>query len=307
MKFDATKTAFGRHETFGLRYSWLTKGYQKSVAFKKKDLFNSDDATVELGVGKNMVSAIRYWLRASQVMDANSNKITGLGELIFNKDTGFDPYLEDEATLWLIHWSIATNSQLASSWYWFFNKFHKPEFTGTELNTALTDWVKDNVQHKVAAGTLKNDALLVPKMYSYAKGNLRISLEDKLDVPLAQLNLVSQSPDGKVFLSKPMIRPSLPIEIIGYAVAQLMETRNAISLPIEELMYSRDSFPAIGSIFRLTENDLIAKLEVLTSKFPKIFDIRESAGIHQLYVKEKIAPQEFLRNYYVSSNKEVAA
>jgi len=307
MKFDASKTAFGRHETFALRYSWLTKGYQKNIASKNKDIFISDNATVELGVGKNMVSSIRYWLRASQMMEADSNQITRLGELVFNKKTGFDPFLEDEATLWLVHWLIATNSELATSWFWFFNKFHKPEFTQTELTTALNDWVKENVQSKVASGTLKNDALLVPKMYAYAKDNLRISLEDKLDIPLAQLKLINQSPDGKVYQCKPSVRPSLPVEIVGYAVLQIMHEKNSTSMPIEDLMYSKDNYSAVGSVFRLTENELIAKLEILTSKYKELFDIRESAGIHQLYVKEKRAEETMLVDYYQAANKEVAA
>lgn len=309
MKFDAAKTAFGRHETFALRYSWLTKGYQKNILLPDEDLFISENATVELGVGKNMVAAIRYWLRASQVMEPNSNRITPFGEAIFNSKTGFDPYLEDEATLWLLHWSIVTNSRLATSWYWFFNKFHKPEFTAMELNTALSDWVKDNVQHKIANGTLTNDASLIPKMYAYSKNNKRISLEDKLDIPLVQLNLITQSPDGKLFQSKPSVKASLPIEIIGYAVSEIMLTKNAVSMPIEELMYSRDLYPALGSVFRLTESDLIAKLEVLTSRYNNLFDIRETAGIHQLYLKDKehTKPESFLTDYYQSSRKEIAA
>ena len=28
MKFKPEKTAFGRHESFALRYGWLTKGFQ---------------------------------------------------------------------------------------------------------------------------------------------------------------------------------------------------------------------------------------------------------------------------------------
>jgi hypothetical protein len=51
------KASFGRHETFALRYSWLTKGFQ---AFEKqKSIFSSEDSTIVLGVGKNMVNAIR--------------------------------------------------------------------------------------------------------------------------------------------------------------------------------------------------------------------------------------------------------
>ena len=96
--FNPKQTSFGRHETFSLRFSWLTKGFQ---AFKRMpDVFNADTATVELGVGKNMVVSIRYWLRGCQIITPDSSATTEIGESIFNEKTGFDPYLEDEATIW---------------------------------------------------------------------------------------------------------------------------------------------------------------------------------------------------------------
>lgn len=97
------KATFGRHETFSLRYGWLTKGFQ---AFKDNNgIFNSDEATVQLGVGKNMVNSIRYWLRAAQMLEMSHDgpQATEIGKAIFSEQ-GWDPYLEDEATLWLIHW-----------------------------------------------------------------------------------------------------------------------------------------------------------------------------------------------------------
>jgi len=77
-----------------------------------------------------MVNAIRYWLQAAQlIVPAQPGfKTTSLGDKIFGK-RGFDHYLEDEATIWLVHWLIASSPELATGWYWFFNKFHKPEFT----------------------------------------------------------------------------------------------------------------------------------------------------------------------------------
>ncbi len=46
-----------RHETFHPRYLWLKKGFDK--ASENSDVFNQEDATIILGVGKNMVKAIR--------------------------------------------------------------------------------------------------------------------------------------------------------------------------------------------------------------------------------------------------------
>lgn len=113
--FNSKKASFGRHETFALRYSWLTKGFQ---AFdSNKAIFSSDESTIELGVGKNMVNAIKYWLRATTMIEDSAESLvaTPIGKAIFSEGDGWDPYLEDEATIWLIHWLLATNFELASA------------------------------------------------------------------------------------------------------------------------------------------------------------------------------------------------
>lgn len=58
------KMAFGRHETFSLRYAWLTKGYRE---FANKKNRANEEAILSLGVGMNMVKSIRYWMRACQI------------------------------------------------------------------------------------------------------------------------------------------------------------------------------------------------------------------------------------------------
>jgi hypothetical protein len=105
MRFNAEKTAFGRHETFALRFGWLTKGAQALMS--GDPVFEADDATVLLGVGKNMVSSIRYWLQAARIIERNESgwTLTKIGEYIFD-DEGYDPYLEDEATIWLLHFFL---------------------------------------------------------------------------------------------------------------------------------------------------------------------------------------------------------
>ena len=75
MRFNADRFAFGRHETFHLRFAWLSKGFAAFQA--NSDLFEDlDSATVTLGVGKNMVQSIRYWMRAAQLIDPISNHPT---------------------------------------------------------------------------------------------------------------------------------------------------------------------------------------------------------------------------------------
>ena len=308
MKFISTSVAFGRHETFALRFSWLTKGFH---ALKKKPtIFDDEDAVVDLGVGRNMVLSIRYWLRACQLITPEKpHTPETIGTLIFDTKNGLDPYLEDEATIWLIHWLLATNSSMATSWFWFFNKFHKPEFTGQELQTALSDFVEDQVDAKrrPKASTIKSDALLIPRMYTQSKGNTRTPIEEALDSPLSLLGLVSQSAGGRAYYSKPEARPGLPVGILACAVAQLMQQRNIVTIPIEELMYSRNDYAAPGSVFRLTEIDLITKLEQMVTYLPGHYEIRETAGIHQFYQVKEVDPLDYVRKHYSDMERGIAA
>jgi hypothetical protein len=101
---------------------------------------------------------------------------------------------------------LATNTELATAWYWFFNKFHKTEFTAQELATALADWVKANIRTKVSPATVKTDANLVLRMYTLSKGNTRTPIEEALDSPLSLLRLVSQTAGGRSFQCKPSSR-----------------------------------------------------------------------------------------------------
>ena len=296
MKFNPAKTTFGRHETFQLRYGWLTKGYQALKSDPK--VFESDNATVALGVGKNMVASIRYWMRATGMLEEKSNHLTALADYVFDENRGVDPYLEDEATVWLINWKLASNPQLATSWYWFFNEFHKPYFTGQELQTALVDFAKKHVNSKVAVSTLKNDTSVLTRMYVQSTGNTRTPMEEALDSPLALLGLIAQNAGGRSYQSQPAARPDLALGIFGFAVTELMNFMGKNILPIEELMYSREHTVTPGAVFRLSETDLIAKLERLVDYLPGVMEINETAGIHQLYMKKTIDPIAYLDKHY---------
>ena len=308
MRFDASKGAFGRHETFALRYSWLPKGFQ--AVQENPSVFEAENATVELGVGKNMVAAIRYWLKAFQLIERGSGAPTSLGKKLLDPRDGYDPYLEDEGTLWLLHWLLVTNAEQATTFYWFFNQFHKSEFVAPELLAGLTSFVEANLKKKASQTTLKNDLSVLRRMYIQSRRNARVPLEEALDSPLSMLDLMSQSPSGRVFQSPSKARPHLPAGIFSFAISQLMQARDTGSLPLEKLMYSRDPFASPGAVFRLTEAGLLAKLEQMAQSMPDQFTINETAGIHQLYMlgEAEVDPLMCLEQHYQNAvEKRVAA
>src|SRR5262245_9789457 len=107
--------SFSGHESFPFRYGWMKKGID--AVRSDGAVFSSDDAITILGVGKNMVRSIRHWCLAARLIEefqpdpASRRSLlrpTPLGTALFTND-GWDPYLEDPATAWLLHWQIATN------------------------------------------------------------------------------------------------------------------------------------------------------------------------------------------------------
>ena len=99
------KYIFSGHESFPCKTLWLKKGYDFVVQGKD---FNNPNSVIDLGVGKNMVASIRFWLRAFNV--CKEGKPTWLGDYLFEEVYGKDRYIEDLATLWLLHWYIAYKS-----------------------------------------------------------------------------------------------------------------------------------------------------------------------------------------------------
>jgi len=307
MKLNPKVVGFGRHETFVLRYSWLSKGFKEMI--NDPNVFSSPEQTMTLGVGKNMVSSIRYWLLASQMMKIDKKgecKPTILGNWLLSD---LDPFMEDEATLWLIHWFLASNPDMATGWYWFFNHYHKTEFTSQELGNALFEFYKENIQKSVAEKTIKQEAAIIMRMYSKSQTDKRTPLEDALDSPLSTLKLVTQAAKGKSFISIPDDRYGLPEEVLAVAIMQIFKFINQKTIPIKGLMYSNGYFPAPGAVFRMTESSLVAKLEVISRKL-KIISIQETAGINQIYLNSDDIDEDIdviLHEYYNNNIIRLAA
>jgi len=303
------KIAFGRHGTFILRYSWLTKGFQ---AFKENPkIFNNDNATVELGVGSVMVSSIKYWIEAAQLTrrigNTSDSSITKLGDKIFDKNDGLDPYFEDEGTVWLVHWLLATNPEFATTIYWFFNYFHKGEFTADELQNALNDYIEDSGISKTSKNTIKSDVSMLLRMYGRATSNASGVIEESLDSPFALFGLISQNVQNKSFKSILTDKTNLPVNIFGYAVNEFMNYLGKDQLPIEDFIYPKDRSISVNGIFRLTENGLVNLLEDLVNEYPSNFELRETAGLQQFYIIDPIDSDKILESHYISEKEAKVA
>lgn len=298
MKLNPAKVSFGRHESFPLRFGWITKGL---AALKDNpDVFASEDATITLGVGKNMVAAIRYWLLATRMAERQPRRRlarTPIGEVLFPDGDSGDRYLEDDATIWLLHWLLATNPTQATAVYWFYNHFHKPEFETEEVFAALREFARQSITAKAAATTLRKDVNLVLRMYAQSRGGTRLLPEDALDSPLAALQLQERL-DQHTWNAAPGDREEIPMPAFAYAVADVFAHVGADQLAVRQLMYSDQEHCAPGSVFRLTENGLTDKLEALCEAYPSVLHLNRTAGLYQLYKSGPLERQRILEDHY---------
>ena len=303
MKLIPTNVSFGHHESFPLRFGWITKGLEALA--DNANVFASEDATVTLGVGKNMVAAMRYWLLATRVAKRttrNGLARTTIGEILFPDGEGGDRYLEDDGTIWLLHWLLATNPNEATAIYWFYNHFHKPEFTSEEASSALREFARQRISAKAATTTLNRDANLLLRMYAQSSGGTRLLAEDALDSPLAALLLLERL-DRQTWHATPKDREEIPLTAFAYAVADVFAHAELDQLRVEQLMYSDQEHCAPGAVFRLTENGLTDKLEALCDAYPSSLRLNRTAGLYQLYKLGPFDQMTILEEHYKPSAK----
>jgi Protein of unknown function (DUF4007) len=306
MQLQPTTFSFSGHETFPFRYSWLKKGVD-AVAVDGA-VFLRDEAMTTLGVGKNMVRSIRHWCQATGVVEpveGSNRKPTGqfqpswLGKALL-ADTGWDPYLEDPATLWLLHWQIASNLRRSTTWFWAFSHFHEPEFTREMLNAALLAWAQTVGARRLASTSLRRDVDCFLRTYVPSRQTKVLVLEDTLDCPLLELGLIRTAGDGQVFRFQRGEQPQLPSAVLFYALsvfwgnfaptAEVLALHNAARQP-----------GSPGQVFKIDETALAERCGEIEEWTNGDLSYDETAGLKQLYRRRKVEPLAVLERAYAAA------
>lgn len=296
--------SFSGHETFPFRYAWPKKAIDQALA--DEHAFHAPDALVRFGVGKNMVASIRHWgltlgmLEAAPLSGrsrARPINPTDLGRSLLG-DRGWDPYLEDPGTLWLLHWRLASRPERATTWWWVFNQLPGAIFTRAELLDALTAIADRNGGRRTSAELLKRDIEVFVRTYAPSR-RAGAEQDDTLDCPLVELGLVRETSRGSAFELVRGEHESLPTGIFAHALAEHFASRNAQTrtATLEDLLFAEG---APGRVFCLDERGLLKRLERLerATGGGVVFD--ETAGLKQLYVHHLPEPADLLERYYRS-------
>lgn len=306
------RPSFSRHETFHVRFGWLRKGFAQSVV--NPEAFLQEDAPVALGVGKNMVRAIRYWCLAFKILEEFPNperprlrcvRPTEFGRLLMGR-RGWDPYLEDPASLWLLHWQLLSPQSLAPAWHVAFVELDGPEFSDHDVLAALQRFRDRMGWEDIVDGSLRKDVSCLLRTYASREAQGRHS-EESLDSPFTQLDLIQKVEGGsRRYRFNTLVKPSLPPAMVAFASCDYMSMLGGGARTIAVRRLALDSWSP-GRAFRVSEATLVESLRTFASERSDV-SLTNVAGAPQLVfdVDPRDIAESTLSNYYLPRKRRAA-
>lgn len=285
------RPTFSGHETFQCRHLWLKKGYD---FVKSGNAFGDDDAVVKLGVGKNMVNSIRYWMRAFDLLEG-SEQLSAFAKYFFEDEEGRDPYLEDDTSLWLLHHRLV-RKEYATSYSLIFN----------ELRKERMEFSKDNfvkfMQLKAEAGlnfvfnrnTIEGDFEVFVKLYlgTDSSGKDKEEIVSGIFPELSLVRRIERGKSATLYHIETNEKEQLPNEVLLFAILDDPGIGMSVSLDALERDYN-----SVGSIFAINRSGLVSKIEALCRDYPFLV-YKDDAGVRELQFKSKPNPYKILDRYY---------
>ncbi len=289
------RLSFSGHETFQCRNLWLKKGYD---FVKRGKNFNDEDSVVELGVGKNMVSSIRYWMKAFDLLDSE-DKLTILANKLFD-DNGWDPYLEDSASIWLLHYHLVFKGY-ASIYSLIFNEFRKEKIEFTRASfLAFAKRKAGMIGVNINDNTVNTDFETFLKLYNISGGKNTES-DDSYTGILFELGLIQRfyRENGEYFFIENDSKSDIPHSLILYGI--LNNSEDFLSISFNEIC---QSFNSVGNIFAINRTGIIDKIEEIIDKsiYGRNMVFSDQAGIRELQFHERPNPISVLEEYYLQTD-----
>ena len=272
--------SYARHQTFYLRSGWLAKALEALPCEPK--LFSGDKATVRLGIGKNMVQSLRFWVRAAGLAQPVSRdkgmELTRFGEMVYEND----PFFELDLTWWLIHYHIVKDEHEATSWYYLFNKFSRNEFD----RITFIDAVSQYSDMAVSQSSYQKDYDCIIATY-VASERVQGTPEDNTICPLTKLGLLTPMRQNVIRKSSP--NTQLPLEVVFLVLSKASES---LHQNISSLLEDPGN---IGKIFNLSLDSIYRYLDLLEDKGWLSFS--RTAGIDTISVSSPDAWDLIESNY----------
>ena len=278
-----SRYSFSGHESFHCKSLWLKKGYDYLLAGNH---FTDIDSVAKLGVGKNMVASIRFWLRAFGL--SQSDELTDIAEFLFDTEHGRDPYAEDLNTLWVLHFLLVVTG-IASIYNLTFVEYQreKKEFSKDELRNFIKRKCSVPEQRNVYnENTVKKDIGVLLKNYVAPK-DLK-NIED-FSALLIGLGLIVNNSD--VYSYRVTEPEDIAPDVVLFALLTLSGGDKTLSFDILQKLSLVFCLPIVSLI------EIIRKIEKL---YPGMVVFSDNSGIKNVQFIGELNRFDVLDNYYDS-------
>lgn len=291
------KGQFSGHETFPLRHLWLRKAFDAVESGVPRTVFSNPESIVTFGVGKNMALAIRHWAIACGVIEEQEALVeaTELGQSLFGGERPWDPFMEKQATAWLVQWQVAGDPKMTTTWYWAFNHLVAQTFDHEALSTSILQYARARQWSRIAEKTVIRDVECFIR--SYVPRADSAAGEDALEPVLAELGLIRPI-GGRLYEFRRGPKPSLPDGVFAYALNAFWQRHapTAATLSVEAITYEAGS---PGRVFKLDENSIVERLTAMEEVTHGRIVWSDTAGVRQvLRVKSVGNPLVLLASAY---------
>lgn len=279
-----SRYSFSGHESFHCKSLWLKKGYDYLFAGNH---FTDIDSVAKLGVGKNMVASIRFWLRAFGL--SQSDELTDIAEFLFDTEHGRDPYAEDLNTLWVLHFLLVVTG-IASIYNLTFVEYQreKKEFSKDELRNFIKRKCSVPEQRNVYnENTVKKDIGVLLKNYVAPK-DLK-NIED-FSALLIGLGLIVNK-DSDVYSYRVTEPEDIAPDVVLFALLTLSGGDKTLSFDILQKLSLVFCLPIVSLI------EIIRKIEKL---YPGMVVFSDNSGIKNVQFIGELNRFDVLDNYYDS-------
>ena len=274
---------FSGHETFPLRHLWLKKAYDIVAKCKRgtpKKIFSEPEAIITFGVGKNMVTSIRHWAIACEIIEEAGDRYlpTKIGTFLFDKDTGRDPFMEAPATTWLMQWMVAGTPARTTTWYYVFNHFPAQMFDHEAIAAPIGELCKERGWRRTSPSTIRRDVECFIRSYVPRTGS-KFS-DDSMEPVLAELSLI-RPVSSKSFEFRRGPKPNLPDGVFLFALARFWDAHAPAqnTMAVETLAYEPGS---PGCVFKLDEFSLVERLAHIDQSSHGRFTWSDTAGVRSV-------------------------
>lgn len=261
--------SFSGHESFHCKSLWLKKGYD---FLRNNGQFVDPMAVMELGVGKNMVSSIRFWLKALSL--TKDDNLTPIADYFFSDGEGRDPFCDDITTLWILHF-LLVRTDIASIYSLLFTELQR------ERKTFSKDQIQSFIKIKCSVPEQKNvyNENTVSKdinvlLQTYVTPSDIKQLE-RYSALLINLGLIKEVEKDVYHFQ----------EIDGAVIPDVVLLYSLLNVRGDDTVLSFDKLTYLSLLFCVPITSFLERVRHLSDKYSYIIDYTDNSGIRNVIFK----------------------